>query len=121
MLRIGLALAANLLAVRLPNEVFARVQCDSVAAVVASEVAQRHVGRESPQRDASARFHFRRRMVEGTLSGWRYSMWLATQPADEDGEMMNLPRPLVPLYAVLRPLRLLRKYGSSGGRPVGHN
>jgi hypothetical protein len=121
MLRIGLAVAANLLGAPLPNEVSARVQSDSVAEAVAAEVAQRHFVRESPERDAVARFHFRRRMVEGTLSGWRYSMWLATQPADEDGAMVQLPRPLVPLYALLRPLRLLRKYGSSGGRPAGHN
>jgi hypothetical protein len=121
MLDIGLALAANLLAAPLPNEVSARVQSDSVAAAVASDVAQRHLARESPERDAGARFRFRRRMVQGMLSGWRYSMRLATQPADEDGAMMNLPRPLLPLYAVLRPLRLLRKYGSSGERPAGHN
>jgi hypothetical protein len=121
MLHIGLALAVNLLAAPLPDEVSARLQSDSVAAAVASEVAKRHLGRGSPERDAAARFHFRRRMVEGTLSGWRYSMRLATQPADEDGAMMQLPRPLVPLYAVLRPLRLLRKYGSSGGRSARHN
>jgi hypothetical protein len=60
-------------------------------------------------------------MVDGTFAGWRYSMRLATEPADEDGAMMQLPRPLAPLYAVLRPLRLLRKYGSSGERPAGHN
>jgi hypothetical protein len=121
MLNIGLALAADLLAAPLPNDVSARVRSDSVAAAVAADVAKRQLGRESPERDAAARFHFRRRMVEGTLSGWRYSMWLATQPADEDGAMMQLPRPLVPLYAVLRPLRLWRKYGSSGGRPAGDN
>ncbi len=118
MVRIGLALAAKFLGAPLPDEVAARVQGDSVAVAVASDVASRHLGRESPERDAAARFHFRRRMVQGTLSGWRYSMWLATQPADEDGAMMQLPRPLAPLYAVLRPLRLWRKYGSSGGRPA---
>lgn len=119
MLRIGLALATNLLGAPLPNEVSARVRSDSVAEAVASDVAQRLLVRESPERDAGARFHYRRRMVEGTFSGWRYSMWLATQPADEDGAMMNLPRVLVPLYAVLRPLRLMRKYGTSTGRRPG--
>ena len=119
MLRIGLALATNLLGAPLPNEVSARVRSDSVAEAVASDVAQRLLVRESPERDAGARFHYRRRMVEGTFSGWRYSMWLATQPADEDGAMMNLPRVLVPLYAVLRPLRLMRKYGTYTGRRPG--
>jgi hypothetical protein len=121
MLHIGLALAASLLSAPLPDDVSARVQSDPVAAAVVSDVAQRHLRRESPERDAAARFRYRRRMVAGTISGWRYAMRLALQPADEDGAMMQLPRQLVPLYAVLRPLRLLRKYGSPGGRPAGHN
>jgi hypothetical protein len=121
MVRIGLALAAKFLGAPLPDEVAARVQGDSVAATIASDLASRHLVRESPERDAAARFHYRRLMVQGTFSGWRYSMWLATQPADEDGAMMQLPRSLAPLYAVLRPLRLLRKYGSSGGRPAVRN
>ncbi|HXO45303.1 MAG TPA: nucleotidyltransferase family protein [Candidatus Cybelea sp.] len=120
MVHIGLALAANLLSAPLPQEISMRVQNDSVACQVASEVARRHFRRESPERDAAARFNFRRKMVAGMLPGWRYSMRLATDPADEDGQMMHLPRPLVPLYAVLRPFRLLRKYATSGGRPAGH-
>jgi hypothetical protein len=120
MLHIGLALAAKLLSAPLPEEVSARVRSDSVASRVASDVAQRHFDRDSPERDAAARFNFRRRMVEGTFSGWQYSIRLATEPADEDGEMMSLPRPLAPLYAVLRPFRLLRKYATSGGRPGDH-
>jgi hypothetical protein len=53
MLHIGLALAVNLLAAPLPDEVSARLQGDSVAAAVASEVAKRHLGRGSPERDAA--------------------------------------------------------------------
>jgi len=118
MLRTGLALAARLVAAPLPDFVNARVQSDSVATSVASEVALRHLDRRWPALDAAARFHFRRRMVEGYFAGWRYAMRLTTQPAEEDGAMMRLPRPLAPLYAVLRPLRLLRKYGSSSERPA---
>jgi hypothetical protein len=102
----------------LPDVVNARVQSDLVATTVASDVAQRHLDRRWPALDAAARFHFRRRMVEGYFAGWRYAMRLTTQPAEEDGAMMRLPRPLAPLYAVLRPLRLLRKYGSSSERPA---
>jgi Uncharacterised nucleotidyltransferase len=120
MVHIGLALAANLLSAPLPQEISTRVRNDSVASQVASEVARRHFSRESPERDAAARFNYRRKMVAGMLPGWRYSMRLATDPADEDGQMMHLPRPLVPLYAVLRPFRLLRKYATSGSRPAGH-
>ena len=118
MLRTGLALAARLVAAPLPDVVNARVQSDLVATSVASDVPQRHLDRRWPALDAAARFHFRRRMVEGYFAGWRYAMRLTTQPAEEDGAMMRLPRPLAPLYAVLRPLRLLRKYGSSSERPA---
>ncbi len=117
MLRAGLALAAGLLDAPLPEEILARVRNDGVATSVASEVAQNHLRREWRERGAASRFHFRRRMVAGTLAGWRYSARLATLPADEDGAMMRLPRVLAPLYGVLRPLRLLRKYGAPGGRP----
>jgi hypothetical protein len=117
MLRVGLALAAGLLDAPLPEEILARVRKDDVATAVASEVTQNHLRREWSARTAAARFHFRRRMVAGTLAGWRYSARLATLPADEDGAMMRLPAALAPLYWVLRPLRLLRKYGASGGRP----
>jgi putative nucleotidyltransferase-like protein len=113
MLRVGLLLAAGLLSAPLPDEVRARVRNDPVAESVSSEVARRHLGRDWTELDAAARFHFRRRMMEGTLAGWRYSVRLTTQPAEEDAAMMRLPRPLAPLYALLRPLRLLRKYGSS--------
>jgi hypothetical protein len=120
MLRVGLALAVQLLSARLPEEVSARVRRDPVAEAVASEIAQRHLNREPHERGAAERFHFRRRMVAGAIAGWRYSARLTTQPADEDSASMRLPRPLAPLYTVLRPFRLLRQYGASGPRSERH-
>jgi Uncharacterised nucleotidyltransferase len=120
MLRVGLALAAKLLSAPLPEEVCARVRRDSVAQAVASEIAQRHLNREPRERGAADRFHFRRRMVAGAIAGWKYSARLTTQPADEDSAAMRLPRPLAPLYAVLRPFRLLRQYRPSSRRSEPH-
>jgi hypothetical protein len=117
MLSLGLALAARLLGARLPQQIATRVERDSVAVALASEIAQRRLMREAGERDAAERFHFRRRMVAGGLAGWRYSVRLTTQPADEDIAAMQLPRPLAPLYALLRPFRLLRQYRPAGGRP----
>ena len=113
MLRVGLALAVKLLSAPFPEEVSARALHDPVAETIASEIARGHLIRESVERGAAERFHFRRRMVAGTLAGWRYSLRLATQPADEDSAAMRLPRPLAPLYTLLRPFRLLRQYRSS--------
>jgi hypothetical protein len=121
MLRVGLSLAADLLGAPLPDEVRARVRSDSTAVAIATEVERWHLRREWPELGAAARFSFRRRTVAGLFSGWRYSMRLATLPAEDDGAMMRLPRPLAPLYVLLRPLRLLRKYGSSGGGPAQRN
>ncbi|MGD1211417.1 MAG: nucleotidyltransferase family protein [Candidatus Acidiferrales bacterium] len=119
MLHLGLALAAGLLDASPPEEILSRVRGDRVAASVASEVIQRFLRREERRFDAAGRFRFRRRMVQGVLAGWRYSIRLAVIPAEEDWLMVRLPRPLAPLYVALRPLRLLRKYGLSGGRVAG--
>jgi hypothetical protein len=121
MLRLGLALAVKLLSAPLPDEVLARVRGDSVAEAVASEIVRRHLARETRERGAAERFQFRRRMVAGAVAGWRYSFRLATLPTDEDSAAMRLPRPLAPLYALMRPFRLLRQYRSPGANSERRN
>ena len=114
MLHLGLALAADLFDAPLPEEIRKRVRGDGVANSVAREVEGRLLRREWPRFNTRERFRFRRRMVRGTLAGWRYSMRLAVIPAEEDWKMVRLPGPLAPLYVALRPLRLLYKYGWTG-------
>jgi hypothetical protein len=111
MLHLGIALADDLLQAPLPDEIRKRVRADSEAGSVAREVEQRVLGRALPGVGTRSRFRFRRRMVRGMLAGWRYSVRLAVIPAEEDWDMVQLPRALAPLYIALRPLRLLRKYG----------
>ena len=115
MLHLGLGLASEILDARLPDEIGARLQGDRVAAALASEVTQRLLQRDQRALGSAGRFSFRRRMLEGALAGWRYSTRLAVAPAEEDWQMVRLPGPLAPLYVALRPFRLLRKYGWSGG------
>ncbi len=74
---------------------------------------QRLMSRNYISLNAKGRFNFRRRMLPGTLDGWRYAIRLSVVPAEEDYEMIRLPGILSPLYVALRPLRLLRKYGLS--------
>jgi len=119
MFHLGLALAAELLDAPLPPDVRSRAQDDRVAAHVASEVSERLLSRPTRTLDAAGRFRFRRCMVEGALAGWRYAIRLAVVPAEEDWQMIRQPGPLAPLYVALRPLRLLRKYGSGSGRVAG--
>jgi hypothetical protein len=111
MLYFGLALASDLLDTKLPPEVVARVEADSAVAPLVACVKENMLGWNSRPFDAGARFNFRRRMVPGLAAGWRYSLRLALAPAEEDWLTLRLPRPLTLLYIVLRPLRLLRKYG----------
>ena len=111
MLHLGLALVEDLLQAPLPEEIRKRVRGDSEAVSVAREVEERVLGRDLPGISTGSRFRFRRRMVQGRLAGWRYSVRLAVIPAEEDWDMVQLPGALAPLYISLRPLRLLRKYG----------
>jgi len=116
MLHLGLTLAGRLLNAPLPREILQPATIDAAAAAVAGEVEKRLLSRELIPLDAAGRFHFRRRMVSGTMAGWRYAIRLAVVPAEEDWMMVRLPAPLAPLYVALRPLRLLRKYGWSSRR-----
>lgn len=114
-LHFGLALASGVLDARLPAEIRERVRADGEAAALASEVTRRILSRERAAIGAGARFSYRRRMIDGALGGWRYAARLTFAPAEEDWGMVRLPATLAPLYAVLRPLRLLRKYGKGSG------
>jgi hypothetical protein len=118
MLNLGLALAASILDMPLPAELFRRVQNDHKAGIVASEIERRLLSREWIPPHAAGRFRFRRCMVPGYFAGWRYAMRLAIAPAEEDWQMVRLPRLLAPLYILLRPFRLVHKYGGIGRR--GH-
>ena len=111
MLHLGLALADDLLQAPMPEEIRRRVRGDGEALAVAREVGVRTLSRNLSGVSAGSRMRFRRRMVRGMLAGWRYSLRLAVIPAEEDWEMVQLPRLLAPLYLALRPLRLLAKYG----------
>jgi Uncharacterised nucleotidyltransferase len=111
MLHLGLALADDLVQAPMPEEIRKRVRGDREAISVAREVSERTLGRDLRGVGTRARLRFRRRMVRGTVAGWRYSLRLAMIPAEEDWEMVQLPGPLAPLYLALRPLRLLHKYG----------
>lgn len=113
MLSLGLLLAVRVLDAPLPGEISARVEADSTAAAIANAISQRLVAGALPVRSAAESFRYRRQMVPGVLSSWKYGLRLATAPAEEDWMMLRLPRALSPLYAVLRPFRLFRKYGMS--------
>jgi hypothetical protein len=111
MVRAGLALAVALFDTPLQADVLAEVRKDRVAMDLADSVARRLVQRPFVTLSGTGRFAFRRKMRDGGVAGWKYATRLAVVPADEDWKMVRLPPALAPLYIVLRPIRLLRKYG----------
>lgn len=116
MVALGLLLAVRMLDAPLPKEVMLRIEADSMAASLADSISQRLVAGSVAPRSAAKSFRYRRQMVPGVLSSWKYGLRLATAPAEEDWMMVRLPRALSPFYAVLRPFRLFRKYGASRER-----
>jgi hypothetical protein len=113
MVRVALLLCTDLLDAPLADEMLRPARADRIAAQLAAQMEDRLLQRELPPLDAPARFHLRRRMVIDKRAGWRYAIRLSSVPAEEDWLMIRLPPRLAPLYIVLRPLRLLRKYGWS--------
>ena len=114
MLRVGLALAARVLDAR---GFLTKLTVASGKIVWQKRLPRSLAGKllsvTEPPMGALERFHLRRRMVSGFFPGWRYALRLAFAPVEEDWTTVRLPRPLAPLYVLLRPFRLMRKYGGS--------
>jgi Uncharacterised nucleotidyltransferase len=116
MLRLGLALASALLDAPLPSEVMKAVQVDAMACQVAKGLKRRLLARDPKLAGTGERLRFRRQMVQGYLTGWRYAARLALAPAEEDWDSVRVSSRWKPFYSALRPFRLLRKFGP-GARP----
>jgi hypothetical protein len=116
MLYLALILATQLLDGPAPAEARTRICADRTATALAREFEGRLLSRAWTPLGSAARFNLRRRMLSGKRAGWAYSLRLALAPAQDDWSDLHLPRALVPLYILLRPFRLLRKYGLGGNR-----
>jgi hypothetical protein len=117
MVDVGLGVANRLLDLPLPDEIGKLLKSRSEAEEIIEELSSGHLRRENSQQNALARFRMRMRMLESPTDGLRYAFKLAALPAEEDWAAFRLPRMLSPFYAVLRPFRLLRKYGMRNQRP----
>lgn len=111
MLLLGLHLAANLLETPLPEEVLRRVREDGEVERLGVLVRRQFCDESRGQPGLAQRVWFRVRMRGKAWQGVRYCLRLATAPTEEDWTRVNLAAPFSPLYAVLRPFRVLRKYG----------
>jgi hypothetical protein len=118
MMLLGLALAQDLLGASLPLEISRRVKADSVAQSLAAQVRRNSFSDFRSQPGLTNRFWFRVRMRGNPWQGLRYVLRLAIAPTEEDWSRAHLHGSLTPIYALLRPFRLLRKYGLGAKTPT---
>ncbi|HEV2489108.1 MAG TPA: nucleotidyltransferase family protein [Candidatus Acidoferrales bacterium] len=111
MLRLGLLLARDLLGLPLSTEADREVRKYAQAAKFARRIRAQVLSGALPPNGILQRSAYRIGMVEGIWSGLRYWLRLSTAPAEEDWSMLDVPQPLERSYAILRPLRLWKKYG----------
>jgi len=111
MLFLGLFLANDLLGAPFPEEVLQKVQADPAVVSLARQVCEWlwHDAHERPGDLESCLFHLRAR--ERPQDRIRYCVRLAVTTTPGDWALVRLPSPLFPLHYVLRPIRLVGKYG----------
>jgi Uncharacterised nucleotidyltransferase len=110
-LLLGLYLAHEIAGAELPEPVLERARCDANVRWLARNVLQQYEGISNPSAGVFRRAAFRLRSCDRLGRGLRQLIRLSLVPTESDREMVRLPGFLSPLYVVLRPLRLLAKYG----------
>jgi hypothetical protein len=112
MLLLGLRLAGEILGANVPEEIRRQYRDDPAVDSMAAQVREIIFAQRQMLPGILQRMKFRMKMSGSVAEGLRYGLRLATVPTEEDWLGTRLPRPLTPLYALLRPLRLLGKYGA---------
>lgn len=113
MLRLAILLARKIVGLEIPRDVEAAIEKDRVAGKVATRVCEQLFGKTQACEGILRRSIYRIRSVEGLWGGLKYWMRLATAPAEEDWSSFEMPKVLARSYAVLRPVRLWKKYSRS--------
>jgi len=115
LLMLGLYLAYEVVGAPLPESVLQRARSDSRVAWLASRVIEQLAARTS---DAGVglwpRAMFRFRSCDNYWNGLNQLFRLTVSPTESDRETVRLPGGLSYLYAIVRPFRLLGRYGWSG-------
>jgi hypothetical protein len=114
MLGVGLLLASNMLAARLPAEVVSAIRADHQAGRIAAQIARRLPIVDAEPFGLLGRAAFRIRMRGGPVQGLAYLLRLSLSPTEEDWVAGAGERRPHFLDAISRPFRLARKYGRDG-------
>jgi hypothetical protein len=108
---LALALAKEVLGTPLPAPILERISHERSMAVLIRDIRERLSASAVVDRSASERLRFRLRSHESLLQGMRQCLRTATWATEDDLRAYALPEWAMPLYAVLRPWRLLRTHG----------
>jgi SAM-dependent methyltransferase len=108
---LGLRLANELLDAPLPEPILRSVRADSRAAALGRKVQAQLFSRHPTLPGVSQRLLFRLQSHERFTQGIRQCVRTATQPTEDDWRRIELPEWATPIYALLRPLRLVQKHG----------
>jgi hypothetical protein len=111
-LLLGLYLAQDLFDAPLPERLAQEISREPAVRLLAEKVYEEYANISQPSGGVLHRAAFRIRSRDGILQGIRHTLRLALSPTETDRKTIHLPRWLSPLYALVRPLRLLRKYGA---------
>jgi Uncharacterised nucleotidyltransferase len=111
-LLLGLYLAHELFGARLPDQVVQVISRDQAVQKLSEKICEQYAGISDLSAGVLHRAVFRIRSRDGIGQGLRHTLRLALSPTESDRGTVHLPRWLSPLYALVRPLRLLREYGA---------
>lgn len=117
LLLLGLSLAHDVLGASLPQSVLESIERDLNVEWLAREIRRQYEGVFDPGDGVIARAVFRLRSRDGIGQGFRHMARLILNPTESDREVVPLPNWLAPLYALVRPWRLLRDYGLRSRKP----
>jgi hypothetical protein len=116
MLLVALALAHDLLAAPLPAEMAARIRADPHVLHLAAVFRAQLTGEERGPQVFARSLVFPLQLIESFPGKVRFLALRLLEPTELDWETWKMPQWLYPAYRVMRPVRLLLKYGGAAIR-----
>jgi hypothetical protein len=105
-LRVTMLAANGLLRARIPADAEQRLPTDAEAAPLAEEIQRLIVSDASYNTESTAYFRLMMRLRERCADRWTFAQRLVITPGASEWNAVRLPRPLFPLYRLVRLSRL---------------
>jgi len=111
MLLLGLLLAKDLFDASIPEKIVKEIEFDSTARKLATKVEEGLFRKSNGGSGILRSSLFYLKVRERLRDRIRYCADLALTTTPGDWALLKLPRSLFPLYSLVRPIRLIKKYG----------